>query len=68
MQRKDTLIRQYTPGSVPIASQAKVYYSADIQRAGGVDAFLESIGSNQEKKLPEIDFSEEEWIKMLSTD
>jgi hypothetical protein len=37
-----------------------------MQAAGGVDSFLESIGSDKAKPLPEIDFSEEEWEQMLS--
>lgn len=68
MQTKEASIKQHTPGSVPVASSAKVYYSADVQEAGGINAFLKLIGSDREKTLPEIDFSEEEWTKMLGAD
>ncbi|QMW02214.1 hypothetical protein [Spirosoma foliorum] len=66
MQKTETKL--YTPDSVPVVSQAKIYYSADVQAAGGVDAFLKSIGSDKAKQLPKIDFSEAEWEQMLKTD
>lgn len=65
MQPEETPAKRYIPDSVPFASQAKVYYSTDVQAAGGVDALLKSIGSDKVKPLPEIDFSEEEWTQML---
>lgn len=58
--------KRYTPGSVPVVNQSKVYYAADVEAAGGVDAFLKSIGSDKAKQLPEIDFSESEWEQMLN--
>ena len=68
MQTTETVTKRYTPGSVPVVSQARVYYSADVQAAGGVEDFLKSIGSDKAKTLPEIDFSEEEWRQMLSAE
>lgn len=68
MPTTKTLTKRYTPGSVPVISQAKVYYSTDVQASGGVDSFLKSIGSDKAKSLPEINFSEEEWHQMLSQD
>jgi len=66
MQKTKQLPVRYTPGSVSVATTPKVYYSADIQAAGGVDAFMKSIGADKEKSLPEIDFSEKEWMEMLN--
>ena len=68
MQTTKKLIKRYTPGSVPVASHAQVYYATDVENAGGIDAFLKAIGSDKAKPLPEIDFSEEEWAQMLKTD
>ena len=64
----ETITKRYTPDSVPVVSQAKVYYSADIQAAGGVEDFLKLIGSDKAKTLPEIHFSEDEWTQMLKAD
>lgn len=68
MQKIETAAKRYTPDSVPVANQAKIYYSADVQAAGGIDAFLKSIGSDKAKPLPKIDFSEAEWEQMLKAD
>ena len=56
---------KHTPTSVPTASQIRVYYSNDIRAAGGVKAWLQTIGSDKPKHLPEITISEEEWNQML---
>lgn len=64
----ETLTKRYTPSSVPVVSQAKIYYSVDVQAAGGVEALLKSIGSDQAKILPDIHFSEDEWSQMLAKD
>ncbi|QJD78234.1 hypothetical protein [Spirosoma rhododendri] len=56
---------RFTPGSVPVAEQVKIYYSADINAAGGIDAFMKQIGSDQPKSLPALTFSVEEWDQML---
>lgn len=64
----ETLTKRYTPGSVPVANQIKIYYSADVQAVGGMDAFLTSIESDKAKMLPEIDFSEDEWSQMVEVD
>jgi hypothetical protein len=68
MTKPETKVRQYTPGSVPLAHPVKVYYAADVEAAGDMDSFMKSIGSDKAKPLPEIDFSEEEWMQMLKTD
>ncbi len=68
MQTTEQDNKRYTPGSVPVASQNKIYYSADVQAAGGIEAFLKSINSDKPKVLPEIDFTEEEWAQMLKAD
>ncbi|GAB2554226.1 hypothetical protein [Spirosoma aerophilum] len=68
MPTTKTSSKRYTPSSVPVISQANVYYSEDVQASGGIDSFLKSIGSDRAKPLPEIDFSEEEWKQMLSED
>ena len=68
MQTTSAENKRYTPDSVPVASQINVYYSNDVQAAGGMNAFLKLIGSDESKKLPEIDFSEDEWNQMLQED
>ncbi|GAB4037728.1 hypothetical protein [Spirosoma gilvum] len=65
MSAKTKATKKYTPGSVPTVNQVKIYYSSDVQAAGGMDAFLKSVGSDRAKTLPQIDFSEQEWEHML---
>ncbi|MBN8825020.1 MULTISPECIES: hypothetical protein [unclassified Spirosoma] len=65
MPAKTKIAKQYTPGSVPVVNQPKIYFSSDIQAAGSMDAFLKSVGSDKAKPLPELDFSEEQWERML---
>ncbi|WP_338874349.1 hypothetical protein WBJ53_01885 [Spirosoma sp. SC4-14] len=65
MKQTEARSDKYTPGSVPTANQMKVYYSQDVQAAGGVDAWLKAIGSDKAKPLPEINLSEEEWEHIL---
>ncbi len=66
MNTNETTSFRFTPGSVPVAQQVKIYYSSDVVAAGGMDAFMQKLGSDQPKSLPALSFSEDEWDQMLS--